>query len=332
MITPMIRELRKAHPDAFIATLTQPYTKDVLLNNPRLDLTLTDDLQKDTFWETVHELRRHRFTDGLLVMPTERAAYEMFFAGIPNRVGVGRRLYEVITFMKSVSRHDYTPLRHEADFCMDLARKIGAPGEDIAPEIFLTDEEREDAASLLRRRSVSDDDIVVMVHPGTRGSAPNWSEEKYYKLISRILGEFQQPNLKIVLTAREMSREFLTKVAVLSSERVVNATPDIATLRDLIKVIGRADVFICSSTGPAHIADALNVRCIALHCHRAMSCARHWGILNGRSINLEVSAEYCRTHCSADQNTCVFEDGISIDQVIGGLRIFVNRAIVRVTI
>lgn len=325
MITPMIRELRKTYPDAFIATLTQPYTKDILLNNPRLDLALTDDLRKETFWETVRELRRHRFTDGLLVMPTERAAYQMFFAGIPNRVGVGRKLYEVITLMKSVSRHDYTPLRHEADFCMDLARKIGAHGDDISPEIFLTEEEREDTASLLRRRSISDDDVVVIVHTGTRGSAPNWSEEKYFELVTRIANEFSQPDFKIVLTAREMSLEFLNQIASLSCDRIVNIASDLGTLRDLIKMIGRADVFIGSSTGPAHIADALNVRCVILHCHRAMSCARHWGILNGRSINLEVSTEYCKAYCSADQNNCAFENGIGIDRVVESLRLLLSR-------
>ena len=124
-ITPMIRELRKAFPDAFIAALTQPHTKNIMLNNPRLDVMITDDLRKETFWDVVKELRKYKFTHGLMMLPTERAAYQMFFAGIKNRIGVGHKLYEVITFMKSVSRNNYTPLRHEADYCMDLARKIG---------------------------------------------------------------------------------------------------------------------------------------------------------------------------------------------------------------
>ena len=71
-ITPMIREIRKAFPDAFIATLTQPHTKNLLINNPNLNETLTDDLDKKSFWKVVRELRRHKFTHGLLMMPTER--------------------------------------------------------------------------------------------------------------------------------------------------------------------------------------------------------------------------------------------------------------------
>lgn len=141
-ITPMIRELRKAFPDAFIATLTQPHTKNILLNNPNLDVMLTDDLRKETFWKVVKDLRKYKFTHGLLMMPTERAAYQMFWAGIKKRIGVGHKLYEIITLMQSVSRNNYTPLKHEADYCLDLARKIGVNINDITLEIFLTQKKR----------------------------------------------------------------------------------------------------------------------------------------------------------------------------------------------
>lgn len=319
MITPMIRELRKTYPDAFIATLTQPATGDILLHNPHLNARLTDDLRKETFWEVVRELRRHRFTDGLLVMPTERAAYQMFLAGIRNRVGVGRKLYEIITLMRSVSRNNYTPLRHEADYCMDLARKIGAEGDDIAPEIFVSDRERAEITDLLRRKGVLDTDLKILIHSGTRGSAPNWSEEKYAALISRIVGVYGDMGVKILLTAREMSHGFLSEIQAAAAGRVINLVDVLPTLRDLIKAVAVSDIVICSSTGPAHLGDALGKRCIVLYCHRPMSCSRHWGILNGRSVNLEVSAGYCRANCSADQNTCAFEDGISIDEVMDAL-------------
>ena len=119
MVTPVIRELRKAFPDAYIATLTQPHTANILLNNPHLNRIITDDLSKETFWKIVKELRKEKFTHGLLLLPTERAAWQMFWGGIKTRVGVGHKIYEVLTAMRSVDRHDYIPLKHEADFCMD---------------------------------------------------------------------------------------------------------------------------------------------------------------------------------------------------------------------
>ena len=92
-ITPVIRELRKQFPDSFIGTLTRPITKAVLINNPSVDTMIEDDLEKKSFWDVIKVIRDYKFTDALLLMPTERAAYQLFFARIPNRIGVGRKLY-----------------------------------------------------------------------------------------------------------------------------------------------------------------------------------------------------------------------------------------------
>jgi len=276
MITPMIRELRRTFPTAFIATLTQPSTKDVLLNNPHLDVMLTDDLKKENFWKIVKEIKKYKFTDALLVLPTERAAYQLFFAGIKNRIGVGRKLYEIITFMKSVSRNNYIPLRHEADYCMDLARKLGVITDNIQPEIFLTEEEKSEAKKILQNWDIDFNSYKIILHTGTKGSAPNWNEEKYYNLLIRMSEKLKEQNYFILLTAQEMSSQFRESVKKLNNKRIVIVDKKIDTLRNFIKIISQMDLVICSSTGPIHLADALNIRCIGIHCHRNVSSAKHW--------------------------------------------------------
>ena len=314
-ITPMIREIRKTYPDAFMATLTQPHTGKLMLNNPYLNAVLTDDLRKESFWKIVKELRKYKFTDGLLMMPTERAAYQMFLAGIKNRVGVGHKLYEIITGMQSVSRNKYIPLRHEADYCMDLARFIGVKTSNINPEIFLTEDERKQGANILTDLGVKEKDKKIFIHSGSLQSAPNWTEDKYLFLIEKLLNELKNSDIRILLTAKEMSEEFKTKAKSLNSERVLDISKSIEDLRDFIKVISKADVFFAPSTGPLHIADALNIKTVGLFCHRPMSCAKHHGVLNGRSINIEVSDYNCKKYCSADQNTCSIETSISVEDV-----------------
>lgn len=322
----MIREIRLRYPDAFIATLTQPYTQDILHHNPYLDLSLADDLKKETFWDVVRELRTHRFTDGLLVLPKERAAYQMLLAGIRRRVGVGHKFYEVLTFMKGVSRNNYRPLRHEGDYCMDLARRIGVTTTNITPEIFLRDEERVQARAILAQYGVGDNDDKIFIHTGSGGSAPNWSEHKYFDLMKKIIEQFPEESIKIILTAREMSNDFLHRVRALHRTRIINIVPALERLRAMITLIGAADLFICSSTGPTHIADALNVPCIGIHCHRPMNCIKHWGILNARSANIEVTDSHCHIHCSDDQNTCDIEHGIFVDDVFARVKSFIANS------
>ncbi len=323
-ITPSLRELRRTFPDAFIATLTQPHTAKIIANNPNVNLILTDDLKKESFGKVIRELRTHKFTHALLMQPTERAAYQLFFAGIPYRVGVGHKLYEVITFMKSVSRHNYNPLRHEADYCLDLARKIGVQSDNLTLEIFLTEKEKHEAKDWLKGKNIQPNSNKIFIHTGSLGSAPNWSEIKYLSLIKKLTSLFSKHQYKIVLTAREMSTDFRKKIIELKNENIIDIADQISDLRIMIKIISQADMFISPSTGPLHIADALGIKCIGIHCRRKVSSAKHQGILNNVSINLEVSEDNCRKFCSADQNTCGIENGLSEDEVIQAANTLLN--------
>ncbi|MEO6695365.1 MAG: glycosyltransferase family 9 protein [Ignavibacteria bacterium] len=318
MITPMIREIRNKYPDAFIATLTTPNTSEILYNNPHLDLLLTDELSKKTFRKVIDKIKTQKFTDALLTMPTERAAYQLFFAGIKNRIGVGRKIYEVITFMKSVSRKNYIPLRHEADYCMDLARAIGINADNITPEIFITQDERNYGIEMFSKNSSYENSFKIIVHTGSGKSSGNWSEKKYLQLINQILAE--RPGSVIIVTAREMTAPFKNELKNLKDERIIFAVEKIKCLRDLISVIANADLLIASSTGPLHIASALNVSTIGLYCHRKMNCSALWGAVGAKAVNLEISKLYCDSHCGIDKTVCRFEGGISIEEVISKIK------------
>jgi len=314
MITPMIREIRKTFPDSFIATLTNPNSNDVLINNPHLDLLLTDDLKKESFRKVTKQIRANKFTDGLLVLPTERAAYQMFFAGIKNRIGVGKKLYEVITFMKSVSRNKYFPLRHESDYCMDLARAIGVNSDDLTPEIFITDKEKLNGKEILNSLGVNENELKIIIHTGSGRSSGNWSENKYLSLITEIL--LKKNNARIILTAKEMSSNFRDNILRLNDNRIVFADSHIKRLRDLICIIANSDLLITASTGPLHLASALDIKTIGLFCHRRMNCAELWGAKGRKAVNLEVSSEYCDNNCSYDKEVCKFEEGIKTEEVL----------------
>jgi heptosyltransferase-2 len=318
-ITPAIRELKKTFPDSFIATLTQPHTSKIFINNPYVDLILTDNLKKESFWKIVKEIRKHKFTHALLMFPTERAAYQLFFAGIPYRVGIGHIFYEVITFMKSVSRNKYIPLRHEADYCMDLARKIGVVTDNINLEIFVSEKEKEEALNLLQSKGVSPNHKKIFIHTGSLGSGPNWSESKYFSLTKKLVKLFENQSIKLIFTAREMTNNFIDNLKTISPEKIVIIKDEIDDLRDMIKVISLADIFLASSTGPLHLADALGIKCVGIFCRRKVSSAKHHGVLNKVSINLEVSEQNCRKFCSQDQNTCGIEYGISKEEVINSI-------------
>lgn len=316
MTTAIPREIKKTFPDSFVAVMTQPSTTVIYDNNPYVDARITDNLSKDSFWKVVKEIRKYKFDYGLLIHPTERAAYQMFWGGVRKRIGVGRILYEIITLMGSVSRNKYNPLRHEADYCMDLARKIGVRTNNYQPEIHISETEKLEINAFLKSKGINDSVYKIILHTGSRNSAPNWSEDKYFRLITKILNKYPDKKFALILTAFEMTKEFKEKVLSLNDERIFDLSEEINGLRMLIKVISTADLMICSSTGPIHLADALNRKCIGIHCNRNMSCAKHWGVINSKSINLEVTRSFCEANCSGDKKSCGIEHGLKTDEVL----------------
>jgi ADP-heptose:LPS heptosyltransferase len=318
MITPVIRALRKNYPGCFIASLTQPHTSRLLENNPHLNLILTDDLKKESFRNVAKEIRRNKFTHGMLFLPTERAAYQMFLGGIKIRIGVGRKLYEIITGMKSVSRNNYIPLRHEADYCMDLVRKIGIQSDDLQPEIFLSGDEVDNAKSFLHSNGISQDAKIIVIHTGSGNSAPNWSEDKYFQLMQEIA---LFPDIAIILTAREMSRDLLMKISSSSFNNIVfNFSKELDDLRKIASLIAVSDLVFTSSTGPAHIAGALNIPSVTIHCRRPMSRVKRWGVISPTAVNLEVDESFCSKNCSSDKEICSIEEGISLAHVMDEIK------------
>lgn len=320
MITPMFRELKKRFPDSYLGALTNERTAAVLHHNPHLDASLTDDLAQGSFWKTVRSIRSHRFTDALLVWPTKRAAYQLFLAGIPRRVGVGHKLYEALTFMRTVTR-EYDPPQHEAQYCMKLARAIGVVTDDLTPEVYVSREERDWALAYRRRLGIPDAARVVVIHSGSRNTAPNWSERRYLELIRAILARDTPGRVHVLLTAMEMSGECRRQVAELGDHRVHDVTSEVGPLRRLISVIAASDVLVGSSTGPLHLASGLGIRTVGIYCRRPLYRAEHWGALGPQAINLEVPEEYCNAHCGADRDPCAIEDGIGVGAVLQQLDI-----------
>jgi ADP-heptose:LPS heptosyltransferase len=324
MITPMLRELKKKFPDAYLGALTNDRSAAVLHHNPHLDALIVDDLDEGTFWKTVRAIRSHRFTDALLVWPAKRAAYQLFLAGIPRRIGVGHKLYEVITFMRTVIR-EYDPPQHEAQYCMKLARAIGVTTDDLTPELYVTQQERHWARAYFRQLGIPDQSCVVVVHSGSWNTTPNWSEGRYFELITAMLEKDTLRRVHVLLTAPEMSSGFRRQVADLRDDRIHDITPEVGSLRRLISVIAASHVLVASSTGPLHLASGLGIKTVGIYCRRPLFRAEHWGALGPMAINLEVPEEYCRAHCGAQNGQCGMEDGIHVNDVLQHLDIGASR-------
>jgi len=255
-----------------------------------------------SFWNWVKKIRSYDFTYALMLLPNEKINYLLFFSGISTRVGVGHKLYQFLTFTKYVDRKKYVPLRHEADYCMDLARKIGVKSENILPEIHLKKEEIKLVEE--RRKKLSENDkILIGVHTSSGNSAPNLIISEYQNLIEKLLSNNK---FKIIVTDYDPD-PILLKIDDAEFPNIKKS------LRESIINIATLDVLISASTGPMHIAAALDIKTIALFCPMTACSPKLWGPLGNESVILVPDDEYCGKVCPGDPKKCDFSGNGGID-------------------
>ena len=306
--TPIPREIKKTLPDSFVAVLLRKYTQDVYSNNPYVDkIILIDDEVGKSFWEKVKEIRKYKFTHSLLLLPTERLNYLLFFAGIPYRIGVGHKFYQFITFTRYVDRKKYIPLRHEADYCMDLARKIGVVSENLDTEIFLTDEEKQ-KVNQTREKLLKGNKYLIGVHASSGNSSPNWKVNEYRKLV---LSLTQEAGNCVVVTDNIIPEQ-LKKIEGVSYPN------ENKSLRESIINFASLDLLISASTGPMHIAAALKIKTLSMFCPLTACSPKLWGPLGNKSKIILPEENYCQTICPGDPKKCSFsgQGGIDVLKVL----------------
>ncbi len=306
--TAIPREIKRQYPNSFVAVLLRPYTKDIYLNNPFVDEIIVYD-QNDmatSFWYWVKKIRKYKFTHALMLLPNERINYLLFFAGIKTRVGVGHKLFQFLTFTKYVDRKKYIPLRHEADYCMDLLKKIGVKPVSLNPEIHLAEKEVEHVAE--RRKLLSPNgETIIGVHTSSGYSAPNLKISEYKKLIEKL----------------SSIKKYKLVVTDFAPDPIISKMPDVPfpnfnkPLRESIINFAALDLLISASTGPMHIASALKAKTFSLFCPLTACSPKLWGPLGNESVILLPDDEYCSRVCPGDPKKCDFsgEGGIDSEKI-----------------
>jgi ADP-heptose:LPS heptosyltransferase len=215
---------------------------------------------------------------------------------IKYRIGTGYRWYSFL-FNKKVFEHRKYAKKHELEYNVGLLSKIGIEEKvspaDINFHLKISDEEKKQIENILFETGFDLKKKIVIIHPGSGGSSVDLPIEKMIDLTKR-LSEIE--NLQILITGNS-SEEKLCRRFVLN-----NTIKNFAGKFDLSKLItltGFADLFISNSTGPIHIAAALNKNVIGFY-PKILSCsAERWGPYTEKRIIFSPTID-C-SNCSRDQ-------------------------------
>ena len=310
----MLPLLRERFPDSKITLLLRKYAAGLIEGNPYVDeIMLYDDGEQEIpFPRMLKSVREGSFDIAIVVRPIPRLAWLMFRAGIPLRIGTGYRYYSLL-FNERVYEHRKDARRHEVEYNLNLLKPVGCflKGEPqfmltVPPEV----ETRVDA--LFDSMSLEKGKEIVILHPGTGGSAKEWPPESFGRLAARLQSE---RGSRILVTGTRGEEEKISRVVHLSGGKAVSLA-GMLTLKELGAVIRRADLFVSNSTGPLHLAVAVGTPVVAMFPQIAPMSAGRWGPYTARKkVLVPDRPPDCRKCAGRNDDQCECMRSITVDAV-----------------
>ncbi len=295
---PAFSLLKKQYPDSEITALVPEYTAPLAEQCEWIDRILIDSKNQASCIKDVLSLSKnikaHKYDVSISLFSEARTSIALWLAGIKTRIGPASKLAQLFLNKKLRQKRSLS-LKPEYEYNLDLVKHYirlnNDSPVDIPPPPYLSfrqNEVRPLKDKLIKEKAIADDSRIIIIHPGTGGSAINLSLEQYAELIDNIA---RQSNAYFVITAGPGEIQIAEKLSNLLKETKHHIHSSTVGIIDFCKYISIADVFISGSTGPLHLAGALNLQTAAFYPARQSATSLRWQTLNSTDKRLSFSPE-----------------------------------------
>lgn len=292
--TPAIKAARDTYPSAYIAVMVRPCARDIVEGNSYLNEVIIYD--KDgahkSFLATLLfalGLRKKRFDTALILHPTNRAHIIAFLAGIPQRIGLDRKMAGLLT--KRIKDKKFLGEKHELDYTLDILKYIGVTAEDKKPYVPVRGSDENSINIKLSREGYNAAIALIAVHPGASCPSKRWPAERFAASIDRLKERYNFQT--VVVSGRDDLKEANALLKCLKSEALdLSGKTSIGELAALFK---KCVLFISNDSGPVHIASAVGAPCVVIFGRRQPGLGpKRWGPVGEKDTFLHKDAG-CKT-------------------------------------
>ncbi|GAB4354060.1 MAG: glycosyltransferase family 9 protein [Gammaproteobacteria bacterium] len=291
---PSFALLRKALPNARIHALVPTYTQPMAEICPFIDKVIIDPGQ-DTGLKGVFKLattfRRQRYDAAIALFSTTRVGAAVAAAAIDYRLAPATKLAQLFFNKRELQRRSLSSKpewRYNCDLIYRFLRDhhIACPPEPEPPYLrFPQEDVVSTRKSFIERHGIDDTSILVFIHPGSGGSANNLTVRQYAELARSLSSTY--PLTFVVCAGPGEAALAQTLTRLLSEQRLSAHTfHSDSGLVDFARHLSIAHLFISGSTGPLHIAGALNLKTVGFYPRKRSSTLLRWQTINEDSRRL----------------------------------------------
>jgi len=281
--------------EAKIFALVPEYTREMAELCPWIDEVIIDPGQSSGISGIsylIGLIRNKNIDYAISLYSTTRIALVLFLSGIQYRLAPATKLAQIFYSHRLLQRRSLSE-KPEYVYNMDLVCNfLHSMGKHTIkyPHLPYLQFDAEYIQDLKRtfceNHSINPSLKNVFVHPGSGGSATNLSLEQYAQLI---LSLRSSGGHNVIVTAGPGEE----KIAKNLSKKIHTVSHAIYISTEGLKVFAQhiqfADLFLSGSTGPLHIAGALNVATVGFYPRRRSATPLRWQTLNSEQRRLSFS-------------------------------------------
>lgn len=283
---PALSLLKKQYPKSTITILIPAYTKPMAEACPWIDNIIIDDVHTTTLKDALHlsnKIKALNFDFSISLFSELRTGLALWLARVPERLGPATKIAQLLLNHRLKQKRSLS-LKPEYEYNTDLVRHfISLQGDspvDMQEPPYLRFNQQE--ITDLRQTYMDENNIdarckLIFIHAGSGGSAINLSLQQFAELANHIS---KSTSVHFVLTAGPDELDIASHLSELMQNTSHNLYHSTEGLINFSRLINICDLFISGSTGPLHIAGALNVCTAAFYPARRSATPLRWQTLN----------------------------------------------------
>lgn len=294
---PAFSLLKKQYPDSRITALIPDYTRPMAELCPWIENVIIDDRHKSVISDARHLsrlIKAGEFDASISLYSEMRTSLALWLARIPERHGPATKLAQIF-LNKRLRQKRSLSLKPEHEYNVDLIRHyIASKGDNPVsmPEPPFLQFNHEEIAELrqsyMQEHKIEEDRKLVFIHAGSGGSAINLSQQQFAELAGLIS---KSSKVHFVLTAGPGELDTASRLSDIMQDTDHSVYHSTEGLVSFSRFINTCDLFISGSTGPLHIAAALNVATAAFYPARRSATPLRWQTINEDSKRVFFTPE-----------------------------------------
>ena len=298
---PMAGLLKQYYPQCSVYFLGRNYTKDVVALSRHVDGFVNyDELEKLPEGLRIKALKDIGADVMVHVFPQVEVAKLAKKAGIPFRVGTTNRVYHWWYCNQRIALSRKNSNLHESQLNLKLLSFLSIDTNwplQKMHELYGFTQLPSPTKEMLGILEPHKQHVIL--HPKSKGSAKEWGLSNFEKLIDQLPSEKYQIFVSGTKQDAALMKTFLERV----STRAVDITGRF-NLSEFIAFISLCDGLVAASTGPLHIAAALQKTAIGLFSPKRPIHPGRWGPI-GLNAHAVVDDPLCPNCAAGRECDCI---------------------------